>query len=101
MMQTLKTLAVKTWYLLLGAVLAALVVENILLRQKIESANVMVQQAMYIAEKSNNTSAECISTLDDVRNRLRPAVEDVKSNPFTPMWGPTQQKTASVLFGSP
>ena len=39
MMQTLKTLAVKTWYLLLGAVLAALVVENILLRQKIESAN--------------------------------------------------------------
>jgi hypothetical protein len=71
-----------------------------LLRQKLDSANVMVQQAMMIAEKSNNTSAECLGTLDEVRNRLRPAVEDVKSNPFTPMWGPTQPKTASVLFGS-
>lgn len=88
------------WYLLLGAVLAALVVENILMRQKLDAANVMVHQAMFIAEKSNNTSAECIATLDDVRNRLRLAVEDVKSNPFTPMWGPTHQKTASVLFGS-
>jgi len=75
------------------------VVENILLRYKLESANVMVQQAMLIAEKSNNTSAECLGTLVDIQNRLRPAVEEVKTSPFTPLWGPTQQKTASVLLG--
>jgi hypothetical protein len=100
--QTLKTLAVKAWYLLLGAVLAALVVENIVLRQRIEVANATVQHAVGIAEKSTYTSAECLSTLTDVRDRLRPALEEVNGvAPFPTQDPPVRNRTASVVLSSP
>jgi hypothetical protein len=96
-LSTMKSLILRIWYLLLGALIAALTTECVHLRKEVDELSQVAKKSLEMVERTNSTSVECLQTLSDVRRNLNQTLQDTKiqSNGYQNV--ATYRSTESVL----